>query len=108
MSTPDILQRELTGEVIALTGPEFHKIAALITEAPQIIVEMNTGYHDPVAMHALFSHLTRVAVDESIGDDMLIGPKVNPVIINHPIHPARRRSTSCAPIVIKKGAWLAK
>lgn len=42
----------------------------------------------------------------TIGDDVLIGPKVNLVTINHPLDPARRRSTYCAPIVIEKGAWL--
>ena len=42
----------------------------------------------------------------TIGDDVLIGPKVNLVTINHPLDPTRRRSTYCAPIVIGKGAWL--
>lgn len=42
----------------------------------------------------------------TIGDEVLIGPKVNLVTINHPLDPARRRSTFCAPIEIKKGAWL--
>jgi len=42
----------------------------------------------------------------TIGDDVLIGPKVNLVTINHPLDPARRRSTWCAPIVIGNGAWL--
>jgi acetyltransferase-like isoleucine patch superfamily enzyme len=42
----------------------------------------------------------------TIGDDVLIGPKVNLVTINHPLDPATRRSTYCAPIVIHKGAWL--
>jgi len=42
----------------------------------------------------------------TIGDDVLIGPKVNLVTINHPLDPATRRSTYCAPIVIRKGAWL--
>ena len=41
----------------------------------------------------------------TIGDDVLIGPKVNLVTINH-LDPAQRRSTWCAPIVIKRGAWL--
>jgi acetyltransferase-like isoleucine patch superfamily enzyme len=31
---------------------------------------------------------------------------VNLVTINHPLDPATRRSTYCAPIVIRKGAWL--
>ena len=42
----------------------------------------------------------------TLEDDVLIGPKVNLVTINHPIEPARRRSTYCAPIVIKRNAWL--
>jgi len=42
----------------------------------------------------------------TLGDNVLIGPKVNLVTINHPVDPALRRSTYCAPIVIKKNAWL--
>jgi acetyltransferase-like isoleucine patch superfamily enzyme len=42
----------------------------------------------------------------TIEDDVLIGPRVNLVTISHPLDPASRRSTYCAPIVIKKGAWL--
>lgn len=42
----------------------------------------------------------------TLGDDVLIGPKVNLVTINHPLDPSRRRSTYCAPIVIQRGAWL--
>ena len=41
-----------------------------------------------------------------IGDDVLIGPKVNLVTINHPLDPTTRRSTHCAPIVIENGVWL--
>src|SRR3954463_15979422 len=42
----------------------------------------------------------------TIGDDVLIGPRVNLITISHPLDPATRRSTYCAPIVIEKGAWL--
>ena len=42
----------------------------------------------------------------TIEDDVLVGPKVNLVTINHPLDPAHRRVTYCAPIVIKKGAWV--
>jgi acetyltransferase-like isoleucine patch superfamily enzyme len=42
----------------------------------------------------------------TIGDDVLIGPKVNLVTINHPLDPTTRRSTYCAPIVLEKGVWL--
>ena len=142
MATRDIFQRELAGEVISLSDPEYPKILALITEAQRIIAEMNTGYRDPAEVRALFRRLTGNAVDESfwllppfytdfgknirvgrnvfinhacefmdrggitIEDDVLIGPKVNLVTINHLLDPTTRRSTYCAPIVIKKGAWL--
>jgi acetyltransferase-like isoleucine patch superfamily enzyme len=142
MITRDIFQREQSGEVIALSDPEFPKIAALITEAQRIIGEMNTGYHDPGEVRALFARLTGTAVDASfwllppfytdfgknirvgrnvfinhacefmdrggitVEDDVLIGPKVNLITISHPLDPSTRRSTYCAPIVIKKGAWL--
>ena len=42
----------------------------------------------------------------TLGDDVLIGPKVNLVTINHPLDPVTRRATHCAPIVIERGAWL--
>jgi len=65
MTTRDIFQRELAGEVIALSDPEYPKIAALITEAQRIIAEINTGYRDPAEVRALFSRLTGTAVHES-------------------------------------------
>lgn len=139
---PGIFQRELAGELISLTDPEYPKIAALITEAQRLIAEMNTGYRDPAEVRSLFCRLTGTAVDESfwllppfytdfgknirvgrnvfinhacefmdrggitIGDNVLIGPKVNLVTLNHPLDPATRRSTWCAPIVIGPGAWI--
>ena len=136
MITRDIFQRELAGEVMALSDPEYPKIGALITDAQRIIAEMNTGYREPREVRALFNRLTGTEVHDSfwllppfytdfgrnirvgrnvfinhacefmdrggitIGDDVLIGPKVNLVTINHPLDPATRRSTWCAPIVI--------
>lgn len=142
MITRDIFQRELAGEVIALSDPEYPKIAALITDAQRIIAEMNTGYRDPGEVRALFNRLTGTEVHDSfwllppfytdfgrnirvgrnvfinhacefmdrggitLEDDVLIGPKVNLITISHPLDPSTRRATYCAPIVIKKGAWL--
>lgn len=42
----------------------------------------------------------------TLEDKVLIGPKVNLVTINHPVSPIARRSTFCAPILIKKNAWI--
>lgn len=43
----------------------------------------------------------------TIGDRVLFDPKVNLITIGHPIDPENRRSTICAPIVIKENAWIA-
>lgn len=142
MTATDIFHRELAGEVISLSDPEYPKIADLITEAQRIVAEMNTGFRDAGEVRALFERLTGTAVDESflllpplymdfgkrirvgrnvfinhacefmdrgwitIEDDVLVGPKVNLITISHPLDPIKRRSTYCAPITIKKGAWL--
>ena len=42
----------------------------------------------------------------TLEDNVLIGPKVNLITTNHPIHPSERRATISHPIVIKKGAWI--
>jgi len=42
----------------------------------------------------------------TLEDEVLIGPKVNLVTINHPVEPSRRRSTFCAPILIERNAWI--
>lgn len=42
----------------------------------------------------------------TLEDDVLIGPKVNLITINHPLEPHHRHSTVSKPIVIKKNAWI--
>jgi acetyltransferase-like isoleucine patch superfamily enzyme len=42
----------------------------------------------------------------TLEDRVLIGPKVNLITINHPIEPSRRRSTFCAPILVRRNAWI--
>jgi acetyltransferase-like isoleucine patch superfamily enzyme len=42
----------------------------------------------------------------TLEDNVLIGPKVNLITINHPIEPSQRRSSFCAPILIKRNAWI--
>jgi len=54
MTTRDIFQRELEGEVIALSTPSIRRLP-LITHAQCIIAEMNTGYGDPGEVRALFA-----------------------------------------------------
>jgi acetyltransferase-like isoleucine patch superfamily enzyme len=42
----------------------------------------------------------------TVGDNVLIGPKVNLVSENHPIDPSQRKSLIGKPIVIKNNAWI--
>lgn len=42
----------------------------------------------------------------TLEDKVLIGPKVNLITINHPVKPSERRATYCAPIIIRKNAWI--
>jgi acetyltransferase-like isoleucine patch superfamily enzyme len=42
----------------------------------------------------------------TIGDNVLIGPKVNLVSENHPIDPSQRNSLIGKPIIIKNNAWI--
>jgi acetyltransferase-like isoleucine patch superfamily enzyme len=65
MQQKDIFERERSGEIISLDDPEYGKIADLITEAQQVIAEINTGYRTPQEVRDLFSRLTGVPVDPS-------------------------------------------
>jgi acetyltransferase-like isoleucine patch superfamily enzyme len=42
----------------------------------------------------------------TLEDNVLVGPKVNLITINHPVEPRQRRSTFCAPIRIRENAWI--
>jgi acetyltransferase-like isoleucine patch superfamily enzyme len=42
----------------------------------------------------------------TVGDNVLIGPKVNLVSENHPIDPTQRKSLIGKPIIIKNNAWI--
>src|SRR5919112_831973 len=142
MQQQDIFERERSGQIISLDDPEYGKIAALITEAQQLIAEINSGYRTPEQVRELFGRLIGASVDPSfwmlppfytdfgknirvgknvfinhccefmdrggitLEDSVLIGPKVNLVTINHPVEPSRRRSTFCAPILIRTNAWI--
>jgi acetyltransferase-like isoleucine patch superfamily enzyme len=42
----------------------------------------------------------------TIGDDVLIGPRVNLVTENHPLKPSDRKALVTKPIVIRRNAWI--
>ncbi len=42
----------------------------------------------------------------TIEDNVLIGPKVNLITENHPLHPGDRKALICKPVLIKRNAWI--
>lgn len=86
----DIFERDLCGEVIPLSDPDYGKIGAVIDQAQEIIAELNNSYHSRTKVNALFSRLTGVDVDESFellppfytdfGKNIRVGKRV---FINH-------------------------
>lgn len=42
----------------------------------------------------------------TIEDDVMIGPRVNLVTENHPLDPGKRKAMLCAPVLIKRNAWI--
>lgn len=42
----------------------------------------------------------------TIEDDVLIGPRVNLITENHPVHPTKRKDLDLKSIVIKRNAWI--
>lgn len=42
----------------------------------------------------------------TLEDDVLIAPKVSLITLNHLLAPSERRTTVCAPITVKRNAWL--
>ena len=42
----------------------------------------------------------------TLEDNVLVGPKVNLITTNHPLHPSERRATISNPILIKRNAWI--
>jgi acetyltransferase-like isoleucine patch superfamily enzyme len=86
----DIFERDLSGEVISLSDPEYYKIGETISEAQKIIAELNSGHHDRAEVRMLFSRLTGVQIDETFellppfytdfGRNIRVGKRV---FINH-------------------------
>ena len=42
----------------------------------------------------------------TLEDNVLVGPKVNLITTNHPLHPSERRATISHAILIKRNAWI--
>src|SRR5690349_3414253 len=99
MQQRDIFERELAGEIISLDDPSFWMLPPFYTDF---------GKNIRVGKNVFINHccefMDRGGI--TLEDSVLIGPKVNLITINHPVEPAKRRSTFCAPIVIKRNAWI--
>ncbi len=78
------------------------------TTTIQIPVHINIGMFTRIGKNVYINHLCSM-LDMgtiTIGDDVLIGPKVNILSEEHPVKPAERKALMVRPVVIKNGAWI--
>lgn len=78
------------------------------TTTIQIPVYVNIGKFTRIGKNVYINHLCSM-LDMgtiTIGDDVLIGPKVNILSEEHPVNPADRKALMVRPVVIKNGAWI--
>ena len=119
------------GKIAALTTEVQQLIGEMNTgyRAPQEVrdlfsqltgVPVDSSFWMPPPFYTNFGKNIRVGKDAFINhccefmdrggitleDKVFIGPKVNLITINHPVNPGQRRSTFCAPILIKRNAWI--
>ena len=92
--------REVWGEI---TG-EALDVSSMI----QIPVYLNIGRFTRIGKRVYINHLCSM-LDMgtiTIGDDVLIGPKVNILTEDHPVKPSERKALMARPVVVKNGAWI--
>lgn len=90
------IMSELTGEDV---DPSFVLLPPFYTDFGK-----HTRFGKNVFINHCCEFMDRGGI--TIGDNVLIAPKVNIITINHPLDPAHRRSTYCAPVRIEDGAWI--
>lgn len=92
--------RERLSEII---GSTIHESTAIFTP-----FHTNFGRHTIIGRNVFINHACSFLDlgGITIEDDVLIGPKVNLITENHPIDPTNRKTLLCAPILIKKNAWI--
>lgn len=74
----------------------------------QIPVHVNIGHFTRIGKNTYINHLCSM-LDMgtiTIGDNVLIGPKVNILTEEHPVTPSERKALMVKPVVIKNGAWI--
>ncbi len=100
-ATPDTEKvRQLWGE---LSGEALDSTSMI-----QIPVYVNIGQFTRIGKNVYINHLCSM-LDMgtiTIGDNVLIGPKVNILTEEHPVNPAERKALMVKPVVIKNGAWI--
>ena len=87
---------EMTGEAI---DESFHVNLPLYTDF---------GAHIHIGKR-VFINTATVLTDLggiTLEDDVLIGPRVNIITVDHPLDPTARRGVILKPVVIKKNAWI--
>ena len=92
--------RELWGEI---SGTPLDSSTMIQTP-----VYVNIGKFTRIGKNVYINHLCSM-LDMgtiTIGDNVLIGPKVNIISEEHPVKPDERKALKVRPVIIKNGAWI--
>lgn len=76
--------------------------------------DINTPFHTDFGPHIFLGKNTFINRDclfvdlggITIDDEVLIGPRVSLITVNHDEQPSKRRNLICSPIHIKQNAWI--
>lgn len=92
--------RHLWGEI---AGQPLHPSSAI-----QIPFYINIGKFTTIGKNVYINHACSFLDlgTISIGDDVLIGPKVNIITEGHPLNPSERKALTAKAVVIKRNAWI--
>jgi hypothetical protein len=62
----DIFQRELDGEIISTSDPEYPELLNVIFETMKLTAKINNGYHEQDEVRQIFSEIIGKKVDETV------------------------------------------
>ena len=121
MLTKNLQELIATGS-IDKDEPLFQLIHQIQEENSRYLIELNQQAYTHNEVRNLLATIIQDKIDETVtillpfytdfgrnihfGKNILIGPRVNLLSVNHPELPMKRRGVLLAPITIKKFAWL--
>ena len=121
----EIFARDLNGEIVSPSDQGYDELINSIWDTMKTAAELNNVYHTPDEVRRILGEIIGQEVDESVtllppfyvdygkhikigtlGEHVLVGPKVNIITINHDSDPENRSATYGRPVVIEDKVWI--